>query len=1147
MVIKDFRSSLAVLLLAFVIVSSVILVAMPAYSGGGISHPHGTIIEVASGENLLLRYRLYYNEPGYDGMFLVTLVWYNYENKPSENLTYLSARAYWDNGENLRMDVTLDQTPSGADTMWMLGLDSSSYPSPYDDNFTVDIWMRAAGAGNVPHAPRDNHPILGPGGLAAVSIAESTIKDIPGTEKPITIRILGRGVEVSISPSENTGLPMQTLNYTITVKNTGSLDDNYDLTVSDNAGWGPTLLENLIRVPAGENRQTTLSVTIPVNALGCTRDNITATATSRADNKVKGSGACIAHAENVRSVNVLISPSYQENLPGENLVYTVTIRNTGNIADTYALENSDNVGWPLSLENTSLAIPPFENRTTKLTVTIPDNALPCTNDNIRVVAISQENENVRAENSCVAHVRVVRGVEVSISPSYQSGTPGATLNYTVMVKNTGNAVGSYGLQKGDDLGWTLVLSQTLLENIQPTENKTATLIVTIPNNAAGCTVDNIWVAATSMENADVKDNENCQAHAAIVKGVNVSILPSENSGVSGATLIYAVTVKNTGNVEDTYDLTVSDNAGWGDNIWLEDNWLWVARDNENSTTLYVHIPENTTPCTRDNVVVTATSRENAEVDNSDSCIAHATLPRGVNVSISPGYQDGLPGTTLNYTVTVKNTGLLDDNYDLTATDNAGWSLAISPASLAVPVGENRIATLSVTIPVITPGSTRDNIIVIATSLIDNTVSAENSCIAHAVGPRAENRIVIYPVADVYAFGAFGVGYSRSQLKFDISDILLQGRIISAKLWLYRLAVDNWDGGVLLNRVDDQLWGENITAAEFDNQILTNEENRAGKFMSRGWDYLNVENQLNVDYEAGYIYSSYRLRWADDNGSKPSVGIDDGRFLVINSEVDELCLIFSSCEYDGIDPYLEVVYVPPYAVSVLISPTYKSGQAGEKLSYTVMVANTGNLDDNYDLTVSDNAGWGPTISPTSLAVASGTMGEAALTVTVPENVAPCTMDNITVTATSRADSRVSNDASCIAHRAKVEFKLENLYKVSLDLNLYLDNGSKLVVKFYDYWNVFQAESVIDEFVPPKHVENIENVPHPSGLPVEIVTLALTTDNTEEVISTIGSFTVTKSILFARYTKIKTEYVKPEADKSALFKEYTRIKVQYVRAP
>jgi hypothetical protein len=311
--------------------------------------------------------------------------------------------------------------------------------------------------------------------------------------------------------------------------------------------------------------------------------------------------------------------------------------------------------------------------------------------------------------------------------------------------------------------------------------------------------------------------------------------------------------------------------------------------------------------------------------------------------------------------------------------------------------------------------------------------------------------------------------------------------------------------------------------------------------------------LNVDYEAGHTYSSYRLRWANDNGSEPSVGIDDDRFLVINSELDELCIIFPSCEYNGSGPYLEVVYVPPYAVSVSISPIYRGGSPGEELNYTVMVANMGNLDDNYVLTVSDNAGWGPTILPTSLAVASGTLGEATLTVTVPENAEPCTRDNILVVATSENDNTVSDNASCIAHRVKAEFSLVTLYKIGLDLNIYLGDGSKLVVKFYRYDNSYQTENVIWSGSTPAHVEENKIISHPrasEGYPwgtLQSVTLVLTTENTENVISTIASYTVTKSVLFARYLAIIGEYIQLGSDKAGLFAEYLALIGQYILAP
>ncbi len=322
-------------------------------------------------------------------------------------------------------------------------------------------------------------------------------------------------VSVSILPTYQSGKPGKELSYSVTVANMGNLDDNYVLTVSDNAGWGPVLLDNLLEVPAGGENQTTLSVTVPANSLGCSNDNVIVTATSRADNTVSDSDSCIAHAEIVRDVQVSISPSYQENLPGETLIYDITVRNTGNIAGIYTLENSDSLGWSLSLENTSLAIPPFEYRTTKLTVTIPENAIPCTNDNIRVIATSQENENVSAEDSCIAHASIVLDVEVSILPGENLVVPGENVIFTVTITNTGNVLDNYDLTVSENLDWSPTLDDNVLEDLPPGENGETTLRVTVPENTENCTRDKITVNAISQADNAIRDNASCIAHAVV--------------------------------------------------------------------------------------------------------------------------------------------------------------------------------------------------------------------------------------------------------------------------------------------------------------------------------------------------------------------------------------------------------------------------------------------------------------------------------------------------------------------------------------------------------------------------------------------------------------------------------------------------------
>jgi hypothetical protein len=326
----------------------------------------------------------------------------------------------------------------------------------------------------------------------------------------------------------------------------------------------------------------------------------------------------------VRGVEVSISPGYQSGLPAETLNYTVTVVNTGNVTDSYTLSASDTENWnPELSENQFDSVPPFENneRETTLSVTIPDNAVPCTEDTITVTATSKENENVSSKNSCIAHAAIVRGVEVSIAPFENEAENGQIVTFTITVKNTGNVPENYRLEEGDTAGWVLELDNLI--EVPENENREKTLTVTISADAIGCTWDNIWVKATSMENGDIWDNENCRAHVAVVRGVNVSISPSYQAAMHGSTVNYTVTVKNTGNVQENYILTKSDDKGWGDNVVLDDNWLVVLPGESGNTILRVTIPNEAVPCTQDNITVTATSKDNTTIKDNDSCIAHA--------------------------------------------------------------------------------------------------------------------------------------------------------------------------------------------------------------------------------------------------------------------------------------------------------------------------------------------------------------------------------------------------------------------------------------------------------------------------------------------------------------------------------------------
>jgi len=220
------------------------------------------------------------------------------------------------------------------------------------------------------------------------------------------------------------------------------------------------------------------------------------------------------------------------------------------------------------------------------------------------------------------------------------------------------------------------------------------------------------------------------------RDVEISISPSYRSGEAGATLEYTVTVMNTGAIKDNYDLSLSDTEGWG--LSLGQSQVGPLENGVSTNIiLEVTIPSDAESCTEDNITVTATSQGNTNVSDSDRCTAHAvvSIGRGVSVSISPWEDTGAPGDAVSFTLTVKNTGEVADNYELTVSDDAGWEATLADSLLTIPAGESQTTIVSIIVPddAIENESTR--ITVTATSLTDNTVENSATCTARVSSPK----------------------------------------------------------------------------------------------------------------------------------------------------------------------------------------------------------------------------------------------------------------------------------------------------------------------------------------------------------------------------------------------------------------------------
>jgi hypothetical protein len=153
----------------------------------------------------------------------------------------------------------------------------------------------------------------------------------------------------------------------------------------------------------------------------------------------------------------------------------------------------------------------------------------------------------------------------------------------------------------------------------------------------------------------------------------------------------------------------------------------------------------------------------------------------------------------------------------------------------------------------------------------------------------------------------------------------------------------------------------------------------------------------------------------------------------------------------------------------------------------------------------------------------------------------------VTATGTG---VSDSATCFAHRSKATFKLENLTKVSVDMNLRLrDDAAKLVVRFYTYADTLQGERVVWSIMP-WHLENKENIIHPLDnieYPVEKAKLLLV-DASGAEIQMVKDFIVRRKELGDRISEIRLAWRgATSAERTLMGAEVSRIRLRWRITP